>query len=56
MINKIKNFFTTSIKRRLIVYNNFAHVFLMSIFVYDLINKQKFFKKQNIEQIKSLKI
>lgn len=55
MINKIKDFFTTSIKRRLIVTITFAHVFLMSIFVYDLINKQKnFLKKQSIEQIKSL--
>ncbi|RXJ85453.1 ATP-binding protein [Arcobacter cloacae] len=55
MINKIKPFFTTSIKRRLIITITFAHVFLMSIFVYDLINKQKnFLKKQSIEQVKSL--
>ena len=55
MINKIIAFFTTSIKRRLIITITFAHVFLMSIFVYDLINKQEdFLKKQNIEQVKSL--
>ena len=55
MINKIKAFFTTSIKRRLIITITFAHVFLMSIFVYDLINKQEdFLKKQSIEQVKSL--
>jgi len=55
MIDKIKNFFTTSIKRRLIITITFAHVFLMSIFVYDLLNKQKdFLKNQSIEQIKSL--
>ena len=55
MINKIIAFFTTSIKRRLIITITFVHVFLMSIFVYDLINKQEdFLKKQNIEQVKSL--
>ena len=55
MINKIIAFFSTSIKRRLIITITFAHVFLMSIFVYDLINKQEdFLKKQNIEQVKSL--
>jgi len=55
MIDKIKAFYSHSIKRRLIITVTLTHVFLMSIFVYDLISEQKeFLKNQSNEQVTSL--
>ena len=55
MINKIKNFWTASVARQLILGIALIHAILMSIFVFDLVGRQReFMIEQNTSQAKGL--
>ncbi|MDX2504919.1 MAG: PAS domain S-box protein [Gammaproteobacteria bacterium] len=55
MISKIKNFWTVSVARQLILGIALIHALLMSIFVFDLVGRQReFMIEQNTSQAKGL--
>lgn len=55
IINAVKSFWTTSLRRQMMVGMIVLHAILMSIFVYDLVDKQRvFLHEQSISQAKSL--
>lgn len=55
IFNGVKNFFTVSIRRQLMLGIVVVHAVLMTIFVYDLVNRQRdFLHDQSIEQANSL--
>ena len=55
IISAVKDFWTTSIRRQMMVGVILVHAVLMSIFVYDLVDKQRtFLHEQSISQAKSL--
>lgn len=55
MLNLIRSFWTGSIQRQLMVGIILVHAVLMSIFVYDLVNRQAdFLHKQSVSQAQSL--
>ena len=50
MFKTIKNFLTVSIKRQLILGIAFVHIVMMSLFVFDLVSKEKSFLNKQLQK------